>query len=345
MALGSGMRLNGVLSILLVMLLVFGGLASMSSLEMEDSSGADANEKKDNDNKNLKSMSDSDLLEKCQKNDDYRENPRYIKDMEWNLNDKELLRDSSKVEKDNLDTLSRQISDRDYDENQISGREESNSSEIDWHLPEHITVQITDYGYLITIENRNGTVVTENLTEEHFARFLESHGWDSDDRNIDENRGNDYREGLRERISQLRLACADGDDDSCQELRGMMARLSNQRDNREHHDDRERGESGINIEYIDDGTVLVSRDNNHYEIINFDNNGEVTIVEIGPKGTKVIHPPSEKMERQKNAALDYSFEDLKLMCKDIAYEEIDGINTDNIRDIERFTPSRDVQRR
>ena len=80
MAVGSGMRLNSAMSILLVALLILGGMASMSSLEMSDASATGGNQDSDEIAKGDMKESNKEWLDKC--NNLGHENLDYMKD-DW----------------------------------------------------------------------------------------------------------------------------------------------------------------------------------------------------------------------------------------------------------------------
>jgi len=346
MAVGSVMRLNSAMSILLVALLVLGGMASMSSLEMNDASAADGNDANEKMQDNSKEKSNSEWLEKCEdlKNKDFDKDLgdwahlRGEKSFEWDRN------------KDEVKSTNGRQSDNSSDNNTVE-----DTDEIDWHLPDYISVEITDSGYSVTIRDELG-LTTENYTEEEFSSFLERFGWESNaegDERDDENRN---RTDYRERVENLRESCENGDDDSCLELRGIMARL------REGRDRGEREEiPDISLELLDDSTIIAHREfsngNFEYDIISTADNGDLTIVRVSAWGTDVIHPQPTKNDRNEEKRDKGHFEsahkslenmsdrDFRAMCKEhLGDEERTPIDV-NFERLDRAPMERESERR
>jgi hypothetical protein len=252
MASGTGIRLNGALSILLVLLLVLGGMASMSSLEMNDTaaagdSGNDAvnsNEKKTD---STLDKSESAWLERC------KEMKNVVLDRgDWEMNSDSPLRDHYAA------------TGRQADNNGNNDSTDNNTDDVvDWHLPDNIVVSRTASGeYVIRIVNTDGTVTEEVVTEEEFAVFLRNHGWATTDE-----------------VEQ------------------------DQTDRAEH--DRVREEmAALNLEILDDGTIIVTRTRGdwiEYEIIRTSEDGSTTVIRVSPRGTEVIHPqPARENHHREN---------------------------------------------
>jgi hypothetical protein len=174
MASGTGIRLNGALSILLVMLLVLGGMASMSSLEMNDSAAAgdSGNDAVNSDKKKTDSTldkSESAWLERCKEMKNV-----VIERGDWDMNS------------DNTNT------------------------DVDWHLPDNIAVsRIASGEYVIRIVDSDGTVTEEVITEEEFSLFLRNHGWNTTDE-VEQNQTDRVEhERVREEMAALDLEILD----------------------------------------------------------------------------------------------------------------------------------------
>lgn len=171
MASGTGIRLNGALSILLVLLLVLGGMASMSSLEMNDTaaagdSGNDAANSNEKKTDSTLDKSESAWLERC------KEMKNVVLDRgDWDMN-------SDSPDRDRYTATGRQA-----DNNGNNDSTDNNTDDVvDWHLPDNIVVSKTASGeYVIRIVNTDGTVTEEVVTEEEFAVFLRNHGWATTD--------------------------------------------------------------------------------------------------------------------------------------------------------------------
>ena len=178
MASGTGIRLNGALSILLVMLLVLGGMASMSSLEMNDAaaagdSGNDAAKSDEKKDASTLEKSESAWLERC-------------KEMKSNMPDRgDWVKDEEKPLRER-DAAGRQA-DTNENNDSTDNNSDNTDADVDWHLPDNIEVSRTALGeYVIRIVNANGTVSEEIVTEEGFALFLRNHGWAATDE-VEEN--------------------------------------------------------------------------------------------------------------------------------------------------------------
>jgi len=285
MAVGSGMRLNGAMSILLVVLLILGGMASMSSLEMNDASasdGSDASEKVQDDSKE---DSNADWLDKCE--------TLGKKSLGKDLGERSDLLEQKKLDWDRTKPLEAPT------EGRLSGDSVNNTTndEVDWHLPDYISVVRTDFGYTISIVDDHGVTTADNYTEEEFTEFLVRFGWapnNEDDERGDEERG---REEIREMVENLREECGNGDEDACRELRGVLERLREGRDRASLEEMPE-----ISLELLDDGTIVAHREfsdgNFEYDIISTADNGDLTIVRVSAWGTDVIHPQPPKENRK-----------------------------------------------
>ena len=178
MASGTGIRLNGALSILLVMLLVLGGMASMSSLEMNDAaaagdSGNDAAKSDEKKDASTLEKSESAWLERC------KEMKSNMPDRgDWDKDEEKPLRER--------DATGRQA-DTNGNNDSTDNNSDNTDADVDWHLPDNIEVSRTALGeYVIRIVNANGTVSEEIVTEEGFALFLRNHGWATTDE-VEEN--------------------------------------------------------------------------------------------------------------------------------------------------------------
>jgi hypothetical protein len=279
MASGTGIRLNGALSILLVVLLVLGGMASMTSLEMDDTAATDnsgnTNEKAASDSTSLKS--DDAWIERCNNLDDGIPTDRNLG--EWDL--------STSIRERNT-AAGRQANEPD--------NSSDNTTEVDWHLPDHISVSRTDSGYVVSIIDANGVTTTTNYSRENFSSFLEEHGWAPHNDSTHDNESRD-RGDLREMIGNLREACESGDDESCRELRVLMERLRNS-----HGERGEREEAPeISLELLEDGTIIAHREfsDGHleYDIISTSEKGEKTIVRVTPWSTDIIYPQPAQNHR------------------------------------------------
>jgi len=287
MALGSGMRLNSAMSILLATLLIFGGMASMSSLEMSDASASGGNENSDESSSKVdsKSASNAEWLDKCK---DYNKVDSKADWSDFNERSRFDVLDNYRLQERTEGAEGRESSE--------DNDTETDSDEIDWHLPDHVTVVRNEAGYTISIID-DGVTTTENYTEEEFAFFLERFGWESEEERDESERD---RDGIRERVSHLREACEGGDDDSCRELRGMMERFRNDR----HERDRPEREDApaLRLEHRDDGTIIAHREFSdgslQYDIISTADDGEITIVRVSAWGTEVIHPQAKGEHRK-----------------------------------------------
>ena len=287
MALGSGIRLNSAMSILLVALLILGGMASMSSLEMSDASASGGNENSDDSSSksNLKAGSNAEWLDKCK---------------DYNLDDSKAdwlgFNERSRTDFLNIHRLQEVSEDAEGRESADNNTAETESDEVDWHLPDYVTVVRTEVGYTISIIDA-GVTNTENYTEEEFAIFLERFGWESEEDESAERERD--RDEIRERVADLREACENGDGDSCRELRGLMERFRQEYDQRDRH---ERDPPALRLDHLDDGTIIAHREFSdgsiQYDIISTADDGEITVVRVSAWGTEVIHP-QEKGEHRK----------------------------------------------
>ena len=198
---GTGIRLNGALSILLVMLLVLGGMASMSSLEMNDAaaagdSGNDAAKSDEKKDASTLDKSESAWLERC-------------KEMKSNMPDRgDWDKDGEKPLRER-DTAGRQA-DTNGNNNSTYNNSDNTDADVDWHLPDNIEVSRTALGeYVIRIVNANGTVSEEIVTEDGFALFLRNHGWATTDE-VEENQTDRVEhERVREEMAALDLEILD----------------------------------------------------------------------------------------------------------------------------------------
>ncbi len=282
MASGTGIRLNGALSILLVMLLVLGGMASMSSLEMNDAAAAgdkgddtaDSDERKD---ASTLEKSESAWLERCKQ----MKNGGFDRG-DWDMNSAAPLRDSATASgrqgdenndddstdnhddhsSDNHDDDSTDNHDDDSTDNHDEHSEDGNT-DVDWHLPDNIEVFRTAYGdYVIRIVHDDGTVTEEVVTEEEFAEFLSNHGWDTTD---------EVEEPQTDRVE---------------------------------HDHVREEMVGLELEFLDDGTILITRTHGdwvEYEIIRTSEDGSTTVIRVSPRGTEVVHPePARNNHHREN---------------------------------------------
>ena len=200
MASGTGIRLNGALSILLVMLLVLGGMASMSSLEMNDTaaSGDSGNDDADSNEKKADSTlekSESAWLERC-------------KEMKSNTPDRDDWTRGVETPLRDRDSATGRQANNDENNESTDNNSDSTDVDVDWHLPDNIAVSRTAIGeYVIRIVGANGNVTEEVLTEDGFAVFLRSHGWDTPD-DVEQNQTDrDYL--VREEMAALDLKILD----------------------------------------------------------------------------------------------------------------------------------------
>ncbi|MDP6379101.1 MAG: FCD domain-containing protein [Candidatus Thalassarchaeaceae archaeon] len=343
MAVGSGMRLNGAMSILLVVLLILGGMASMSSLEMNDASASDGNDANDKLQDNSKENS-NDLLEKCES---FRE-----KNLDDDLGEWTHLREQHKFDWDktrpvDFSTEGRQSSD---------SANNTTNNEVDWHLPDHITVVRTDFGYTISIIDDNGVTTTENYTEEDFTQFLVRFGWEPNTNDGELEDDERDRGEIREMVANLREACSNGDEDACRELRAVMERLREARDRADREEVPE-----ISLEFLDDGTIVAHREfsdgNFEYDIISTGDNGDLSIVRVSAWGTDVIHPKPPKEDRRGEKGEKGNFEsphdfsekmsdeDFRAKCQELLGEnERTPIDVDSDR-LDRVPMERESERR
>ena len=201
MASGTGIRLNGALSILLVMLLVLGGMASMSSLEMNDAaaagdSGNDAAKSDEKKDASTLEKSESAWLERC-------------KEMKSNMPDRgDWDKDGEKPLRER-DAAGRQA-DTNENNNSTDNNSDNTDADVDWHLPDNIEVSRTALGeYVIRIVNENGTVSEEIVTEEGFALFLRNHGWAATDEVEQEQTDRVEHERDRDEMAALDLEILD----------------------------------------------------------------------------------------------------------------------------------------
>ena len=171
---GTGIRLNGALSILLVMLLVLGGMTSMSSLEMNDTAAAgdSSNDAADSDERKADltlEKSKSAWLERCK---EMKSNMPDRDDWDWKV--ETPLRDR--------DAATGRQANNDGNNDSTDNNSDNTDVDVDWHLPDNIAVSRTATGeYVIRIVGANGTITEEILTEDGFTVFLRSHGWDTTD--------------------------------------------------------------------------------------------------------------------------------------------------------------------
>jgi hypothetical protein len=202
MASGTGIRLNGALSILLVMLLVLGGMASMSSLEMNDSAAAgdSGNDAVNSDEKKTDSTldkSESAWLERCKEMKNV-----VIERGDWDMNSDTPLRDSHAA-------TGRQA-DNNGNNDSTDNNSDNTNTDVDWHLPDNIAVsRIASGEYVIRIVDSDGTVTEEVITEEEFSLFLRNHGWNTTDE-VEQNQTDRVEhERVREEMAALDLEILD----------------------------------------------------------------------------------------------------------------------------------------
>ncbi len=310
MAVGSGIRLNGALSILLVILLVLGGMASMTSLESGDaalSSEGSADETDDGrttgETTNNEVSSEAQLRELCQQvwnrmdgNED-RDQPmprlftadsadgrqsdsagnHHGNDSGGHDGAGDGHGDSGNHGDDSNDPSGNHHGDgaNDHDGGHDGGGDgHDDPSDHDWHLPDYISVQRTATGdYVIRITHDDGTVTEEVLTAEEFAEFLEDWGWQTDPETdeqhdwVDEDEEHDWSDEWLEDWA---------------------------------HDWVEEEIPEIAMEILDDGTIIIVRDNGdyvEYDIIRTSDSGETTIIRVTPWATEVIHPSPEAQQQ------------------------------------------------
>ncbi|HIG20259.1 MAG TPA: hypothetical protein EYQ78_05765 [Candidatus Poseidoniales archaeon] len=255
MASGTGIRLNGALSILLVLLLVLGGMASMSSLEMNDTaaagdSGNDAANSNEKKTDSTLDKSESAWLERC------KEMKTNMPDRgDWDMNSDSALRDRY--------TATGRQADNNGNNDSTDNNSDNTNVDVDWHLPDNIVVSRTTSGeYVIRIVNTDGTVTEEVVTQEEFALFLRNHGWATTD---------EVEQNQTDRVEPDRV-------------REEMA--------------------GLDLEFLDDGTIIVTRTHGdwvEYEIIRTSEDGSTTVIRVNPRGTEVIHPePARAQHHREN---------------------------------------------
>ena len=135
----------------------------------------------------------------------------------------------------------------------------------------------------------------------------------------------------------------------------------NQTDRVEH--DRVREEmAGLDLEILDDGTIIITRTRGEwveYEIIRTSEDGSTTVIQVNPRGTEVIHPqPAREKHHRKNMddrdrgengfAPLFSFagemdEDVMDRCRELMQSDKRTIDVDALR-IDRPLAERDAQR-
>nr|AIF02446.1 hypothetical protein [uncultured marine group II/III euryarchaeote KM3_157_B03] len=313
MALGTGIRLNGALSILLVMLLVLGGMASMSSLEMNDAaaagdSGDDAANSDEKKDASTLEKSESAWLERCKQ---MKSNMPDRSD--WDKDDEKPLRDR--------DAAGRQA-DTNGNNDSTDNNSDNTDADVDWHLPDNIVVSRTTSGeYVIRIVDADGTVTEEVVTEEGFALFLRNHGWTTTD---------EVQENQTDRVE---------------------------------HDWVQEEMSGLDLEILDDGTIIITRTRGEwveYEIIRTSEDGSTTVIRVNPRGTEVVHPqpPREHHQRENMGDRDrgergfaplFSFagemdEGIMDRCKELMQNDKPTIDVDVLR-LDRPVAERDERRK
>ena len=134
----------------------------MSSLEMSDASASGGNENSDESSSKVdsKSASNAEWLDKCK---DYN---KVDSKADWSdFNERSRL---DVLDNYRLQERTEGAEGRESSEDNVT---ETDSDEIDWHLPEHVTVVRNEAGYTISIID-DGVTTTENYTEEEFAVFL-----------------------------------------------------------------------------------------------------------------------------------------------------------------------------
>ncbi len=313
MASGTGIRLNGALSILLVMLLVLGGMASMSSLEMNDAaaagdSGDDAANSDEKKDASTLEKSESAWLERCKQ---MKSNMPDRSD--WDKDDEKPLRDR--------DAAGRQA-DNSGNNDSTDNNSDNTDADVDWHLPDNIEVSRTASGeYVIRIVDADGTVTEEVVTEEGFALFLRNHGWTTTD---------EVQENQTDRVE---------------------------------HDWVQEEMAGLDLEILDDGTIIITRTRGEwveYEIIRTSEDGSTTVIRVNPRGTEVVHPqpPREHHQRENMGDRDrgeggfaplFSFagemdEGIMDRCKELMQNDKPTIDVDVLR-LDRPVAERDEQRK
>lgn len=313
MASGTGIRLNGALSILLVMLLVLGGMTSMSSLEMNDTaaagdSGDDAVKSDEKKTDSTLDKSESAWLERCKEMKNV-----VLERGDWDMNSDTPLRDSHTA-------AGRQADDNENNDSTDNNSDNANI-DVDWHLPDNIAVsRIASGEYVIRIVDSDGIVTEEVITEDAFALFLRNHGWDTTDE-----------------VEQ------------------------NQTDRVEHDQVREEM-AGLDLEILDDGTIIITRTRGdwvEYEIIRTSEDGSTTVIRVSPRGTEVVNPqPSRDRNHRENMddrdrdeerfAPLFSFADemdegVMERCRELMQSDKGTIDVDVLR-IDRPLAEREAQR-
>ena len=148
----------------------------------------------------------------------------------------------------------------------------SQSDEIDWHLPDHISVDRTSTGgYVVRIVHDDGTVTEEALNADEFSEFLQTHGW---------NIGDQTDETEHDWVDDERIH----DHDMIDSDEWV-------------HDWVELDPPSIELEILDDGTIIVVRESGDeitYDIIRTGEDGSTTIIRVTPWGTEIVSPHGER---------------------------------------------------
>jgi hypothetical protein len=265
------MRLNGALSILLVALMVLGGMASLSSLQMGDASAADES------NADASSSANSDRdaasgspymriagLDDCSTSGILDRVP-----VPFAL---DRVRTEGRLSDDPNHGDDDENDEADGHDDEGDGHGDDESDAVDYHLPDYITVHRTATGgYVIRIVNDEGVLREEVLTAEEFAEFLEEYGWNAGDE-VDEEEHDWVDEEEHDWVTDEWV--------------------------HDWVDEEEVPE--IRIEILDDGTIIVVRefgDEIEYDIIRTDDDGKTTIIRVTPWDTEVIHPQPPQRHR------------------------------------------------
>ena len=319
MSLLSGMRLNGVLSILLVALMVLGGMASLSSLQMSDAAAAGDSSADAGDENTDRDRDSGALSIRIAGLDDCDRSPSMV-----DVSPSPLRLD--RTEGRQSDDPNHGEDDAEDDEADGHGDEtdeEDETDEVDYHLPDHISVVRTATGgYVIRIVNEDGVVREEVLTAEEFSEFLEEHGWNAEEQ--EEETDEVEHDWVTDEVEHDWVLDWDFEVEEIPEL---------------------------NIEILDDGTIIIVREYDDeivYDIIQTSDDGKTTIIRVTPWDTEVIHPQPPQRQRGDDRAghgdrggdggmqpllafADDMSEDERDRCKEMLAPNRPEIDTDFVR--------------
>lgn len=297
---------------LLVFLMVMGGMASMSSLELNDASASDASgESKDSAASSNFDVNDCYSLGKSPYQSVSMDATKLrIADVKTEGRDSDVEEEDEEEPMRNLpDSVLRAVAHQVPDGEVIDVERHVEGDSLIYH----VVVVRDDILYGIDVNSAG-----EVLDVERGYYEGEDDEWDLPEGvEVERTASGEYVLTWESDDGQINEELLDGE-----ELRRWLARLSHDDDEREVGYDewrRERGEDReepeIHIEFMDDGTIVVAREGNFgtsYDIIKTSEDGKTSIIRIDARGTEVIYPgedkPKKAVKKEFNYGLDFGTE-------------------------------------